>query len=131
MEPMRLSSLGIVAFVALSGCTSSNDASVTVENEQSVAIDQLYVDDVGDESFSDNLLGGEPLEPNSTITISVSCGNYDVSIHNLDATHCVITDLSLCFTDVDWIIDDSTCTFADRKTGKTLSAPIVADTARD
>ena len=127
---MRLSSLGIVAFVALSGCTTS-DSSVTVENEQSVAIDQLYVDDVGDESFSDNLVAGDPLEPDSTITIGVSCGNYDVSIHNVDATHCVITDLSLCFNDVDWIIDDTTCTFADRKTGKTLSAPVVLDTARD
>ncbi len=124
----RLGSLTLFASLLAApfavGCSSnSSDASLTVENEESVAITAIFVDSVGDETFSDNLLGNEPLLPGDTIQIDVVCDHYDVEIADEAGGDCTVLDVDLCFNDQDWIINDNFCAFSSRKAPPMLKIP--------
>jgi len=113
------------------GCTVSTDngdSTLTVENEESVPIDGIFVNAVGDDTFTDNLLGDVPLDTGDTITLDVTCDNYDIEITDEAGGDCQFLDYQLCFTDEDWIITDSTCAFSSRNadgTEKTITVPRV------
>jgi hypothetical protein len=115
----RLSSLPVFALLTASifaGCSSnSSDATLTVHNEETVAITDLYVNSVGNENFSDNLLGSVPLQPGDSIQIDVVCDNYDVELLDAAGGDCKILNTSLCFSDSDWLITDTFCSFSARK----------------
>jgi hypothetical protein len=116
----RLSSLSVLAtliagaFIA-AGCSSSSDATLTVENEESFQITQIYVNAVGDDNFADNLLGSQPLAMGESITFGVACDHYDVEIVDESGADCQVLDTDLCFNDSDWIINDSFCHLTARK----------------
>ena len=111
------------AFATLLAATSfatacSSDATLTVSNQESFAITDLYVDAVGDESFSVNLLGNVPLQPGQSIKVGVTCDHYDVEIIDAAGGDCIVHNADLCFNDAAWIIDDSFCTFSSRSSGE-------------
>ena len=110
----------------LGACTTSShpDSTLTVENDESFAITDLYVDAVGDETFSDNLLAGAPLQPGDAIKLAITCDTYDVEIVDEAGGDCVVHDADLCFTDADWVIDDNFCTFSQSRQDKTPVPPV-------
>jgi len=124
----RLSSLPVLATLLtatiFAGCSSNSDATLTVENEETVAITELYVDSVGNDTFSDNLLGNVPLEPGESIQIDVVCDNYDVELKDEAGGDCQILNTSLCFSDSDWLITDTFCDFSARQSDGT-KLPVV------
>jgi len=107
----------VVALTALAtACiiTTSNDSTLTVDNESSYVLTQVHVADPGDPTWGPNLLGGSPLYPGDSLTVSLDCGYYDVLIVDQDGFDCTLYDLDLCFDDAVWLIDDvelATCNF--------------------
>jgi hypothetical protein len=104
----------VVTLLVGGGCADITTSDVTtmtltVENGESVAIDALYIDQVGDEGFEDNLLGNQPLMMGNTLVLDISCDHYDVAIENDDGDLCTQLDLELCFGTQDWVITDSFC----------------------
>jgi hypothetical protein len=105
----------VVASLVGGGCADITTSDVTtmtltVENGESVMVDALYIDQVGDDNFEDNLLGNQPLKMGATLVLDISCDHYDVAIENEggDAL-CEQLDLELCFGAQDWVITDSFC----------------------
>jgi hypothetical protein len=81
---------------------------LTVENGASYELDAVYIDEVGDDSFQDNLLGNQPLMMGDTLVLDISCDHYDVAIE-LNEQFCEQLDFELCFGTQDWVITDSFC----------------------
>jgi hypothetical protein len=65
------------------GDTAIADAILTLANHSSVAICQVFISSVTDDSWNDDWLGGQPIEPGDTHTFLVASGRYD-----LQATDC-------------------------------------------
>lgn len=82
---------------------------LTVENASSTSLDALYIDQVGDDNFEDNLLGNQPLMMGDTLVLDISCDHYDVAVEHDGGAFCEQLDLELCFGSQDWVITDSFC----------------------
>lgn len=101
--------------LAATGCIIESDdddpidATLLVDNQSDYAIVELYLTDVGSSSWGPNLLGGDILLPDETITLGVECGFYDALLVDEDDVECEINDLDLCLNDADWVIRNNTC----------------------
>ncbi|HEY4241245.1 MAG TPA: hypothetical protein VGM88_15590 [Kofleriaceae bacterium] len=107
----------LVAGAGLTGCTTDDTATLTVVNtynDPDIDITELYISAVGDDTFTDNLLD-EDLQNGDSITIEVTCDSYDVEVVDSDGFDCVAPDFDLCGTDDELDVDESFCTFSDRK----------------
>ena|ERR1700733_15345533 len=103
----------LLAGVLATGCTvttSSGDdgssATLTIVNDESFDIDNIYISPSGFDQ-TDDILGGVPLDNGDTITVSVTCDDYDVEIIDATGTDCYISEYSLCGTDDTWDLTDS------------------------
>ncbi|HEY3806629.1 MAG TPA: hypothetical protein VGL61_28685 [Kofleriaceae bacterium] len=121
----------------VTGCTvTTNDddddssASLTIVNDESFDIDNIFISPSGF-AQSDDILGGTVLEPSpavdDTITVTVDCGTYDIEIVDDSGVDndCYISDYSLCGTDDEWDITDdffnSSCSSTEPRTPTTAS----------
>ena len=113
------------------GCTvttttdDTGDSSLTITNDESFAIDNIYISPSGFET-NDDILGGIPLDPGDFITVSVSCDTYDVEIIDETGTDCFISDYDLCGTDDAW---DLTNAFFDECASSEPRTPVSAPKA--
>ncbi|HEY1811604.1 MAG TPA: hypothetical protein VGG74_04565 [Kofleriaceae bacterium] len=107
--------VSLVAALA-TGCTvTTNDdddgggtATLTIVNDETFEIDNIYISPSGFET-DDDILNGVPLDntpPDNTITAQVTCDNYDIEIVD-PVSDCYISEYSLCGTDDEWDITDS------------------------
>ncbi len=100
--------------LASAGCTvTATEASLTVDNQSSFALDDLRVAPTDNASWGPDLLEARLL-PGDRITVDVSCGTYDVLVGNDAGQSCELDGLHLCFSEGVWAIDDttlSTCGF--------------------
>jgi len=114
MKNLRLACvLAALGSLAVAGCTSSSsgpDASLRVRNNSDFVITQIHVTQVGSTDWGPNLLSGDGLFPDETLTIDVSCDTYDALLIDQDGVQCQIHRLSLCFSTADWVIENNTCT---------------------
>jgi hypothetical protein len=101
----RLTSTNVafVLVLALSAaCTTSSPGQVTVENEEPNPLFSLFLDPVGSDTSTVNLLGTHQLFPGSQLALPVECGRYDVvaTVAGGDqppgAGMCLIRDQELC-----------------------------------
>lgn len=83
------------------------DASLTIVNESSYAIYELYVSEVERSDYGRNLLGAGPLLPGEEILIDVYCDYYDVLLIDQDGYECELLALDLCYQDTVWVIDNA------------------------
>jgi len=98
--------------IAVAGCTSDSgpDASLNVRNHSDFVITEIHVTTVGSTDWGPNLLRGDALFPDETLTIDVSCDTYDALLIDEDGVQCQIHRLDLCFSTADWVIENNTCT---------------------
>lgn len=87
----------------------SPDSSLVVDNQSDFAIEELYLTSVNSGSWGPNLLRGDVLLPDETITLGVDCGYYDALLVDEDGVDCEIDDLDLCLNDAVWVIRNNTC----------------------
>jgi hypothetical protein len=94
------------------GCTvttssdDGSDSTLTIVNDESFDIDNIYISPSG-WATSDDILAGVPLDNGDSITVSLECDSYDVEIIDATGTDCYISDYSLCGTDDEWDLTDS------------------------
>jgi hypothetical protein len=106
---MRLALLFVIAGIA-SGCVvQDSHGDLSVINSSDVAIEELYVTDIGSPTWGANLLGGVPLLPDETITLDVRCGTYDSLLVDQSGSHCQLSSIRLCGDDATWVITNDTC----------------------
>lgn len=86
------------------------DSSLVVDNQSDFVIEEVYLTSVGNPSWGPNRLGGDALFPDETLTLGVSCGNYDALLVDEDGVDCEINNIDLCLNDAVWVIRNNTCT---------------------
>jgi hypothetical protein len=103
----------LFAGVLATGCTvttSSDDdgssATLTIVNDETFDIDNIYISPSG-WATDDDILAGVPLDNGDSITVSVTCDDYDVEIIDATGTDCYISEYSLCGTDDTWDLTDA------------------------
>jgi len=99
----------LFAAALATGCTvttsTGTDTTLTVDNEESFEIDNIWI---SPDSFAetDDILGGIPLQPGETITVSVECDNYDITVADPTET-CEVGNYALCGGDNEFILDNT------------------------
>jgi hypothetical protein len=93
-----------------SGCiiVSDGEGELTVENQSSFIITELYVAPVGQYEWGPDRLGGAELGPGDYAEISLDCDTYDVEIHDNVGRRCELNNVDVCLSSDTWIITNST-----------------------
>jgi hypothetical protein len=127
-----LASLFLVAgSLAVAGCTDDDgviiedpvDGTLTVDNQSSFAIVEIRVTPAGSSTWGPDLLRGDILLPDDSITLGVECDFYDALLVDEDGEECEIESVDLCLNDANWVIRDNTCTvFAAKAAAKKAAA---------
>src|SRR4051812_9606224 len=109
---MRNVLLGLALTISAAACTASTtaDATLSVDNQSDFVITELYLTDVGSSTWGPNLLAGDQLNPDETLTLGVDCSTYDAMLVDEDGVSCEVDDLDLCLNDAVWVIRNNTCT---------------------
>lgn len=105
---------GLAASTA--GCViSDGDSSLTIANESSYTLFEVYLAEESDPTWGPNLLP-QPLFPGDDLIITeIDCGTYDVLVVDETDVECELSNLDLCLDDDVWVIDDFTldvCAFS-------------------
>ena len=127
--------VGVLSVVAMAaGCTATvevddtprDDATLTIANDSSYILDELYVTNVASDSWGPNLIGGS-LEPGDSVIVGViDCGRYDVLVTDETGLDCELSNISLCFSDQIWVVDDNTldaCAFGKPQVKPATASP--------
>lgn len=104
--------VGATALAAtLGGCVVSDagDASLTVYNESSFVIEEIYLTEVNSPTWGRDLLGNDVLYPGESLALGVDCAYYDALLIDETGAECEIPDLDLCFNDAQWVIRNNSC----------------------
>jgi hypothetical protein len=108
----KLSALAALAGVAAlgSGCViiADDDATLTVHNHSSYVLTEVHLAEVDDRNWGPNLLPGVLYPGEDLVIVDIECGDYDVLVVDETDVECVLADLTLCFDDESWVIDDLT-----------------------
>ena len=112
MKTKLIGSLFLFALLA-PGC-GGGDSTITVWNDSSYAIEDIYVTEVGTFDWGPDLLGNDVLLPGEDISVVVDCDTYDIKVVDETGVECELYDVDVCFEDDGWVIDDvilDTCAF--------------------
>ncbi|WP_428269784.1 hypothetical protein [Haliangium sp.] len=108
-----MNKLTILAVLALSifsqGCiivSDDGDSTLTIYNDSSYVLDEIYVSPVGAATWGRDLTGGDILYPDESLTVSLDCDYYDVMVVDETGVECILSNLDLCFDDATWYVDD-------------------------
>src|SRR5690349_8178581 len=71
------------------------DATLTVVNESDFVIEEIYLTDVGSSVWGRNLLAGDVLLPDESLTLGVDCGLYDALLVDEDGVDCELHGIDL------------------------------------
>lgn len=115
LHRLASTNLALVLVVGLSaGCTTSSSSQVTVENEESNPLFSLFLDPVGSDTSTVNLLGANQLFPGAQLVLPMECGTYDVVVtvaggdQPPGANMCVIRDQDVCASGT-YVISSAIC----------------------
>ena len=89
------------------GTASAATSTVSITNESSWVITEMYLSAVDVQEWGVDQLGEHVIEPNSSYKLSdVPCDVYDVRLVDEDADVCVVGGVKLCGSDSAWKIGD-------------------------
>lgn len=89
----------------LADCTGFGfDSELTVQNESSVVIEEIYVAQIDASTWGPDLLGGAILLPGEGLTVELTCDVYDVLVVDELGTECMLEGLDVCFEDATWFV---------------------------
>lgn len=109
MKTKLFASLFLLSVFA-QGCVISddNDSSITVINDSTFVIEELWIYEDGFEPDFE-FLGGDPLFEGDSITVEVDCGVYNVEVVASDEFgefDCRLEGIDVCLSDDGWAITD-------------------------
>jgi hypothetical protein len=115
MHRPATTNLALVFVVGLSaGCTTSSPSQVTVENEEPNPLFSLFLNSVGSNPSTTNLLANHQLFPGAQLVLPVECGTYDVTVavaggdQPPGANMCVIREQDVCAKGT-YVISSANC----------------------
>jgi len=120
---MNLSSAAVSAVILVStiagGCvvTPDRDASLTIKNNSSYLLTEVYIAETSQPGWGRNLTPGYLYPGESVVAYGLPCSYYDVLVVDETQLECTLYDLYLCFSDGIWYVTDSTlyaCAFEKR-----------------
>lgn len=112
MLRLGTSALAFAAFAALStGCiieTDDGDSDFTIYNDSDYTLIEINLAPVGSSSWGANLISGDVLLPDESITIvNIECGTYDIRVIDDLESDCVLANVDLCFDSDGWTVDNT------------------------
>jgi len=124
---LRFSSAPILFTLIVAGCTSSTtttgpDATITVVNDETFAITDIYIDTVGGPLGPNQL--DQDLLPGEQITFGLTCDTYDVEMIDEAGGDCIVHDTDTCLNDAVLHVDDNFCTFSSFRDGKQIDTKV-------
>lgn len=91
----------------LFSCGWSPVSSLTIVNVSNLALYEMYVTSVGATTWGPDLLGGQALFPDESITVDTVCDYYDVMVVDQVGTECVLTGIDVCGVNAELRITDA------------------------
>lgn len=132
MKTKLIASLFLLSVLAQGCVVVSDDESITIYNDSSYVIEDLYITERDTFDWGPDLLGGDALFPNESISIEVGCDVYDIKVVDETGVECELYDVDVCFGEDDaWAVDDFTldvCAFG-VKSSKTAAPKHAHETA--
>jgi hypothetical protein len=90
-----------------------SDSEITVQNESSFVLEEIYITPVDMFDWGPDRLGSDVLFPGESLTIDVGCDVYDVMVVDELGTECVLFDLDVCFENKTWVVTNADLSFCD------------------
>ena len=118
----------VTATLGATGCIISDNSSsdLTVTNDSSFDIRELYLTFSTSSGFGANRLGSNPLLPGESITLAgISCDTYDVLMVDETGAKCEHDSLSLCGSSAFFDITNNTCSVFARTEIPTVAGEMV------
>lgn len=92
------------------------DSTLTIQNNSSVSIYEIYISSVDSQVWGADQLGSDTLDPGDVVEFSeIDCDVYDMKVVDEEGDECVLTDIDFCVDDDVWIMTDAdliACQFA-------------------
>jgi hypothetical protein len=79
-----------------------------VENQSSFAITEIHVAPVGSTTWGANLISAT-LAPSATLTVTFTCGTFDVLAIDQAGQQCILHNVDLCANNEDFVIGSAAC----------------------
>ena len=95
--------------LGLQACVvTTDDTSLTVDNQSDYEIYQVYVAPVNSPSWGPDLLNGDVLLPGESLDVfDLRCDDYDVLITDELGAECELLGIDMCFDSTYWVIDNA------------------------
>lgn len=83
------------------------DSVVTIQNDSSWDIHEMYLSSTEDEKWGPDQLGEHVIAGEESFKLhGIPCDDYDVKLVDEDGDECVVEGVSLCADSDAWVIDD-------------------------
>lgn len=83
------------------------DSVVTIQNDSSWDIHEMYLSSTEDEKWGADQLGEQVIGGDESFKLhGIPCDDYDVKLVDEDGDECVVEGVSLCADSDAWVIDD-------------------------
>jgi len=93
--------------LAFAGAASAQTSTVSLQNDSSWTIVEMYLSAVDVEEWGPDQLGEKMIAPGEAYSLSgVPCDVYDVRLVDEDGDVCVVGGVKLCGSDSAWTIGD-------------------------
>lgn len=89
-------------------CLPPEGGALRVENQSGFAITEIHVAPVGSTTWGPNLIS-TTLTPGATLTVTFTCGTFDVLAIDQAGQQCTLHDVDLCANNADFVIGSATC----------------------
>ena len=104
---MRLLAIGLLSCGLLSATGCGGDSTLTIHNDSSFDIYEVYLAPIDSIEWGPDLLGGNVLDSGETLEIvDIDCDTYDIMLVDEDGDDCILEDVDLCLDDAVWQLDD-------------------------
>jgi hypothetical protein len=105
---LRIASALALALFAAGASAASGDSEITIRNESSWVLHELYLSSVDDEEWGPDQLGSEVIGSGDEFILThVPCEVYDVRLVDEDGDACILDAVALCNHDASWHITDT------------------------
>lgn len=103
----RTASLALTFLLAAQALAAPGDSDITIQNDSSWVLTELYLSSVDDEAWGPDQLGADVVGSGESFTLTdVPCDIYDVRLVDEDDDVCVLGGVKLCANEARWHIRD-------------------------
>ena len=89
-------------------CVPPQGGVLRVENQSGFAITEIHVAQVGSTTWGPNLISAT-LTPGATLTVTFTCGTFDVLAIDQAGQQCTLHNVDLCANNADFVIGSAAC----------------------